>query len=79
MDASDVIRKLQAQTRYCNLLQTLTLTQPKANISSCTSDGTANINYTDFAQRDDIALGKYYTLGCSTTAISYVVNSQFIK
>ena len=78
-DASDVLRKIQSQTRYNYLLNTLMTTQPKANISSCVVDGTgatsARIQYTDFAQRNDIALGKYYANSCSTTTISYIVNS----
>ena len=77
-DASDVLRKIQSQTRYNYLLNNLAATQPKANISSCTIDGSASlkINYTDYAQRDDLALGKYYANLCSTTSISYIVNSQ---
>lgn len=77
-DASDILRKIQSQTRYNYLVNNLMSTQPKANISSCSADGggTVKINYTDFAQRNDLALGKYYVNGCSTTTISYIVNSQ---
>jgi len=77
-DASDILRKIQSQTRYNYLVSNLMKTQPKANISSCGADGggTVKINYTDFAQRDNLALGKYYANGCSTTTISYIVNSQ---
>jgi len=77
-DASDVLRKIQSQTRYNYLVSNLMVTQPRANISSCGSDGsnTVKINYTDYAQRNDIALGKYYANTCSTTTISYIVNSQ---
>ena len=78
-DASDVLRKIQSQTRYNYLLNKLMTTQPKANISSCSSDGTGTnsvrIQYTDYAQRNDIALGKYYANACSTTTISYIINS----
>lgn len=75
MDASDVIRKLQTQTRYNYLLTSLVTQQPKANISSCTSEGNLKINYKDFSQRDDLALGKYYANTCSTTSVAYIVNS----
>lgn len=77
-DASDVLRKIQSQTRYNYLVSNLMVTQPLANISSCGSDGgnTVKINYTDYAQRNDIALGKYYANTCSSTTISYIVNSQ---
>jgi hypothetical protein len=75
MDASDVLRRIQSQTQFDYLLANFVATQPAANISTCASAGTVKINYTSFQQRNNLALGKYYANGCSSTTISPIVNS----
>lgn len=78
MDASDVLRRIKSQSQYGYLRTQLARTQPTANISSCTMSGSnVKINYDDYAQRTDIALGKYYCQGCSTSATSlcFIVNT----
>ena len=73
MDASDVIRKLRSQTRYNYLLSNLTTTEPLANISSPSIQSSKTvINYTDYAQRLDVAIGKYYAVNTST--VTFITN-----
>lgn len=77
MDASDVLRRIKAQTQYNYTLSQVMITQPKVNISSCSSEAsTLRINYTNYDQRYDIALGKLYANNCSTTSqLVFLANS----
>ena len=73
MDASDVIRKLRTQTRYNYLVSNLAKIQPFANISSPTVTSLSTIiNYKDYDQRLDIALGKFYAVRPST--VTFIQN-----
>jgi hypothetical protein len=76
MDASDVIRKIRTQTRYCNTVNTFAVTQPLANISSPTVESLKTvINYKDYDQRLDVAIGKYYATNASTTGLAFIINN----
>jgi hypothetical protein len=75
MDASDVIRRIRAQTAYNYTVETLRVKEPYANISSpIGSPSTVKINYTDFDQRYNIALGKFYANGYSTIGFGVITN-----
>lgn len=76
MDASDVIRKIRAQSAYNYTVQSFVKLQPLANISSSIgSPSTVKINYTDYQQRFNIALGKFYANGNSTIGFGTITNS----
>jgi type VI protein secretion system component Hcp len=76
MDASDVLRRIKAQTQYNYKLSQVMISQPKVNISSCVSEAsTLRINYTNYDQRFDIALGKLYANNCSTSQLVFLANS----
>lgn len=76
MDASDVIRKIRTQTRYNYTVGVLATTQPLANISSPTVESLKTvINYKDYDQRLDIAIGKYYATNASTTGLAFIKNN----
>ncbi len=75
MDASDILRRIQGQTQFNYKLNELAITQPGANISTLRSDGTAKINYTTYAQRQALALGKFYAEGGSTIGFGFIPNT----
>ena len=76
MDASDVIRRIRAQTSYNYTLESIRVRQPFANISSpIAPHSTVKINYTDFDQRYNIALGKFYANGYSTIGFGIITNA----
>jgi hypothetical protein len=78
LDASDVLRRIQSQTQYNFLLAQLSVTQPYANVSSVSTQGTAIIHYKNYSSRFNIAFGKYYQNGISTTGFGFIVNSSYI-
>lgn len=68
MDASDIIRKLQAKTIYTNYKITLADTQPPCNFSTCTGvlyTSTCIVNYPDYQLRNNVLEGKAACAGCS--------------
>lgn len=70
MDASDVLRRIKAQTQYNYKLSEVMISQPRVNISTCvTETSTLRINYTGYDQRYDISLGKLYANNCSTALV----------
>ncbi len=75
MDPSDILRRIEAQTQFNYLLDNLTLTQPGANISTLRADGAAKINYISYAQRQSLALGKFYVEGGSTVGFGFIPNT----
>jgi hypothetical protein len=76
MDASDVLKKLRSQTRYNYKVAELAVKQPLANISSPTVASLRTvINYTDYNQRLDLAIGKYYATNASTTGLAFIINN----
>lgn len=75
MNASDILRRIQSQTQFEYTKAQFFITQPSANLSTCSSEGRVKINYSSYEQQNTIALGKYYANGCSSTTISPIVNS----
>ncbi len=75
MDPSDILRRIEAQTQFNYTLNQLTVTQPGANISTLTSQGTAILRYKSFAERQALALGKFYAEGGSTIGFGFIPNS----
>lgn len=75
MDASDVLRRIQAQTQFNYKLAEFVRTQPTANLSTCISEPNIKINYKSYADRNNLAIGKWYANGCTTTTPSPIVNS----
>ena len=68
MDASDVIRKLQAKAIYSNILQVTSVNQPACNLSTCSAvQSTCVVNYTDYATRNLFNLGKQKCNSCTNT------------
>ncbi len=74
-DASDVLRRIQAQTQFNYKLSEFVKTQPTANLSTCITESNIKINYKSYAERNDLALGKWYANGCTTTTPAPIVNS----
>ncbi len=74
-DASDIIRRIQSQTQFNYKLAEFVQTQPTANLSTCIAESNIKINYKSYAERNNIALGKWYANGCTTTTPSPIVNS----
>ena len=74
-DASDVLRRIQSQTQFEYTKAEFLRTQPSANMSTCQENTKVKINYTSYEQRNNLALGKYYANGCSSTTIAPIVNS----
>ena len=73
MDASDVMRKLRTQTRYNYLVSDFAKNQPTANITSAAiASSNTVINYKDYDQRLDVAIGKYYLVHTST--VTFITN-----
>ena len=75
MDASDVIRKLKAQTNFNFYAAKLAVTQPGVNINVNTDVSTIKIGYPSYEERNDIALGKWYVGGQSTIGIAPIANT----
>ncbi len=75
MDPSDILRRIEAQTQFNYKVGQLSVTQPSANISTLTSEGTAILRYTSFAERQALALGKFYAQGGSTIGFGFIPNS----
>ncbi len=76
MEPSDILRRIDAQTQFNYTLNKLAITQPSANISTLTSEGTAILRYKSFAERQALALGKFYAEGGSTIGFGFIPNSQ---
>lgn len=74
-DASDVLRRIQSQTQFEYKQAQFLLTQPSANMSTCLTASNIKINYASYEERNNLALGRYYANGCSSTTISPIVNS----
>jgi hypothetical protein len=75
MEPSDILRRIEAQTQFNYKLAELTRYQPGANISTLTSQGTAILQYKSFAERQALALGKFYAEGGSTIGFGFIPNS----
>jgi hypothetical protein len=78
-DASDNLRRIQAQTQFNYKLSEFVKTQPTANLSTCLSEGSIKINYMSYADRQNLALGKWYANGCTTTTPAPIVNSGLAR
>ncbi len=78
-DSSDFLRQIESQTQFNYTLAQLTATQKGANISTLQSDGLVKINYTSFAQRQSLALGKFYAEGGSTIGFGFIPNVGVTK
>ncbi len=74
-DASDNLRRIQAQTQFNYKLAEFTRYQPAANISTLLSDGIAKINYISYAERQSLATGKFYAEGGSTIGFGFIPNT----
>ena len=75
MDPSDILRRIQSQTQFNYTLNVLSQSQKGANISTLQSQGLAKLNYISYAQREALALGKFYAEGGSTIGFGYIPNS----
>lgn len=75
MDASDILRKAQSKTTFSFYKNTLAVTQPNVNISTCAMPSNIRVSYPTYAERDIVALGKYVTNACSTTTQVPIVNT----
>jgi hypothetical protein len=65
MDASDIIRKIQAKTIYTNYKTTLSVREPTCNFSTCgAASVTCTLNYPDYAERYNVLYGKAYCSSC---------------
>jgi hypothetical protein len=74
-DASDNLRRIQAQTQFNYKLAEFIEKQPTANLSTCLGEGNIKINYISYSERQNLALGKWYANGCTTTTPAPIVNS----
>ena len=77
-DASDVLRRIQTQTQFNYKLNEFVKTQPTANLSTCVTESNIKINYKSYTERNNLALGKWYANGCTTTTPAPIVNSGVV-
>jgi len=70
MDSSDLIRKIQGQTRWVYLKNNTLAKQATCNFSTCSVlVGCNPINYASYEEKNSISIGKYNCNTCSTTTI----------
>lgn len=67
MDASDVIRKLQAKAIYSYTVNVTRVSQPTCNMSTCGNiQSTCVMNYTDYATKNLFYIGKQTCISTCT-------------
>ncbi len=80
MDASDIIRRVQAQVNYNYYTKKMATTQPTVNTSTNTGTlSTIKIVYPSYAERQRIAEGLYVYTNLSTSTMVPLVNSGNIN
>jgi hypothetical protein len=67
MDASEIIRKLQSKAVYTNFKNTLRVTQPNCNVSTCGANINCTLNFSDYQTRQLFSDGKLYCSSCTNT------------
>lgn len=73
MDFSDTIRKAQSRAIWTNYITTNLATQPTCNYSTCGSTiaKTCVVNFKDYEQRYEVALGRQNSATCSASASTF--------
>jgi hypothetical protein len=71
MDASYIIKKLQSQAQYRFYKETLTVTAPTVNISTCgaiiAGRTGVTLNFPNYAEKQLLFQGKLYCSSCTNS------------
>ncbi len=73
MDFSDKIRRDQSKTIWTNYIATNLSKSATCNYSTCGAmlTSTCTVNYSDYAQRFDVNLGRQNTATCGTSISTF--------
>jgi len=71
MDASDIIKKLQSQAQYRFYKETLAVTAPSVNISTCgaiiAGRTGVTLNFPNYTEKQLLFQGKLYCSSCTNS------------
>jgi len=71
MDASDIIKKLQSHAKYRFYKETLAVTAPTVNISTCgaivAGRTGVTLNFPNYAEKQLLFQGKLYCSSCTNS------------